>query len=234
MTQRENYGRLKEVIEIPDLIEIQTASYNDFLQLDVPPEQRANKGLQKVFADIFPSRRSGVAGERDDDKVGWLEFDRYEMTPPKMSIVDCLKDGLTYQGGLYTWFRYHSPGNKEIKEEKIFMGDMPFMTDRGSFIINGAERVLVSQLHRSPGVCFESTRHPSGRMLFSYKIIADHGSWLEVHFDINDLMHIYLDRKRRRRKFLISTFLRAFGFESNEELVEAVYRDGTPKRLFHA
>ncbi|MDD4097587.1 MAG: DNA-directed RNA polymerase subunit beta [Lentisphaeria bacterium] len=218
MTQRENYGRLKDVIDIPDLIEIQTKSYDDFLQYRVPPEKRKHQGLQEVLAETFPDR------EGSENSCG-LEYVRYELSEPKTPLVDCLKDGGTYQVGLNVVFRLRSPNNKDVKEEKIYMGDMPLMTERGSFVINGAERVIVSQLHRSPGVCFESMRHASGKVLFSYKIIADHGSWLEVQFDINDLMHIYLDRKRRRRKFLICTFLRAFGFDGNLDILDAVYRD---------
>ncbi|HPY91235.1 MAG TPA: hypothetical protein PLT23_10940, partial [Lentisphaeria bacterium] len=218
MTQRENYGRLKDLIDTPDLIEIQTKSYDDFLQHKEAPEKRKHQGMQEAFVETFPDR------DGSDGRSG-LEFVRYELSEPKTPLVDCLKDGGTYQVGLNVVFRLRSPNNKDVREERIYMGDMPMMTDRGSFVINGAERVIVSQLHRSPGVCFESTRHPSGKILFSYKIIADHGSWLEVHFDINDLMHIYLDRKRRRRKFLICTFLRAFGFDGNLDILDAVYRD---------
>ncbi|HQC51721.1 MAG TPA: DNA-directed RNA polymerase subunit beta [Lentisphaeria bacterium] len=218
MTQRENYGRLKDLIDTPDLIEIQTKSYDDFLQHKEAPEKRKHQGMQEAFVETFPDR------DGSDGRSG-LEFVRYELSEPKTPLVDCLKDGGTYQVGLNVVFRLRSPNNKDVREERIYMGDMPMMTDRGSFVINGAERVIVSQLHRSPGVCFESTRHPSGKILFSYKIIADHGAWLEVHFDINDLMHIYLDRKRRRRKFLICTFLRAFGFDGNLDILDAVYRD---------
>ena len=174
MTQRENYGRLKDLIDIPDLIEIQTKSYNDFLQQHVAPEKRKRQGLQEVFAETFPDRDG-------TETTPGLEFVSYELSEPKTSLVDCLKGGSTYQAGLYVVFRLRSPNNKDVREERIYMGDVPMMTDRGSFVINGAERVIVSQLHRSPGVCFESTRHPSGKILFSYKIIADHGSgWKSI------------------------------------------------------
>lgn len=216
MSERIDCGRLKDVLPIPDLIEIQTKSYEDFLQLNVPPEKREYKGFQEVFRDIFPP-------EQSENGCG-LEFLSYEVEPPKVSIVDCLKDGGTYQASMYANFRLRLPNQKDTKEERVHIGEMPLMTERGSFVINGAERVIVSQLHRSPGVCFEKTKHASGKDLYSYKIIADHGSWLEVQYDNNDYIYIYLDRKRRRRKFLISTFLRAFGFKNDRELLDAVYR----------
>jgi DNA-directed RNA polymerase subunit beta len=215
MFERKDFGELKDGIAIPNLIEIQTKSYADFLQLDVPPEKRLSQGLQEVFSEIFPPR--------EHEASCGLEFVSYQIEPPKVGIVDCLKDGGTYQGALQVCFRLKRPTTREVLEETVSMGDLPLMTESGSFIINGAERVIVSQLHRSPGVCFEENRHASGKYLYSFRIIADHGSWLEVHFDINDFMYIYLDRKRRRRKFLISTFLRAFGFDSNREILDAVY-----------
>ena len=218
MSQRINFGRLHDVIDIPDLIEIQTKSYAEFLQLDVPADKRQNQGLQEVFRDIFPEKEHSTT----ETHCG-LEFVRYEIGEPKVPLVDCLKDGGTYQAALNVVFRLRSANNRETKEEKIYLGDLPLMTERGSFVINGAERVIVSQLHRSPGVCFEATRHASNKTLFSYKIIADHGSWLEVQFDINDFIYIYLDRKRRRRKFLISTFLRAFGFDGYREILNMIY-----------
>ncbi|MBP5157058.1 MAG: hypothetical protein ILP18_04205, partial [Treponema sp.] len=216
MNDRINFGRLKDVLPIPDLIEIQTKSFKDFLQDDVPPEKRECKGFQEVFKEIF-------SPDWNDNSPS-LEFIGYDLEEPKTPLVDCLKDGGTYQAPLYASFRLRVPGQKDTKEERVHIGEMPIMSERGSFVINGAERVIVSQLHRSPGVCFEKTKHASGKDLFSYKIVADHGSWLEVQYDNNGLIWIYLDRKRRRRKFLISTFLRAFGFESDRDLLDAVYR----------
>lgn len=218
MSERRNYGRLdKEVLEIPDLIEIQTKSYSDFLQLDVPPEERKFQGLQEAFMEIFPSQPSA-------EGKACLVFNSYEIGEPKKDLVQCLKEGLTYQAALNVQFTFHPANGKgTVTSEKIYMGDVPLMTDRGSFVINGAERVIVSQLHKSPGVSFERSKHASGKLLSSYKIIADHGAWLEVQFDQNDKILIYLDRKRRRRKFVISTFLRAFGYDNNEEMLDAVY-----------
>ena len=215
--ERINFGQLKDGIDIPDLIEIQTKSYDDFLQLNVAPEERKRQGLQEVLMDAFPDRTGAT------DNQSALEFVSYRVGQPKVGIVDCLKDGGTYQASLYVKFLLRSLNSKDIQEEEIYMGEMPMMTESGSFVINGAERVIVSQLHRSPGVCFEENRHASGKQLYSFKIIADHGSWLEVQFDVNDFMYIYLDRKRRRRKFLISTFLRAFGFKNNREILAAIY-----------
>ncbi len=216
MHERKNYGRLKEIIQIPDLISIQTQSYDAFLQLDTAPEERKNQGLEEVFRDAFPPY------EKSELSCG-LVYRNYSIEQPKIGIVECLKDGGTYQGSLKVTFELKRPNTREVLVETLPMGEIPLMTDRGSFVINGAERVIVSQLHRSPGVCFEETRHASGKNLYSFRIIADHGSWLEVHFDINDYMYIYLDRKRRRRKFLISTFLRAFGFDNNRDILDAVY-----------
>ena len=217
MSQRKNFGCLKnEVLDIPDLIEIQTKSFADFLQKDTPPEERLNQGLQEAFKDIFPA-------QKEPDGKASLEFVKYEIGEPKKGLVECLKDGLTYQAALNVTFRLHTANGKDVKEESIYIGDIPLMTERGSFVINGAERVIVSQLHRSPGVSFERNRHASGKMLCSYKVIADHGSWLEVQFDQSDCIQIYLDRKRRRRKFLVSTFLRAFGYDGNEDILDAVY-----------
>ncbi|MBT3379444.1 MAG: DNA-directed RNA polymerase subunit beta [Lentisphaerae bacterium] len=213
MGQRTNFGKLRDVLEVPDLVGIQLESYTQFLQTEVVPEDRANLGFQEVFNEVFPIESF--------DGQCVLEFVSYEIGEPKASLVTCLKDGGIFAAPLHVTFRLKT--GKEIKEERVYMGDIPIMTYRGSFVINGAERVIVSQLHRSPGICFERSRHASGRMLYSFRIIPDHGSWLEVQFDINDLIFIYLDRRRRRRKFLISTFLRAIGHDTNRELLDSLY-----------
>jgi DNA-directed RNA polymerase subunit beta len=213
MGERVNFGRLQDILEIPDLIGIQVDSYNEFLQTGVAPDQRRNVGFEEVFREVFPIESF--------DQNCVLDYVRYEVGEPKTPLVDCMLDGGTFAAPLHVVFRLKTA--KETKEERVYMGDIPIMTQRGSFVINGAERVIVSQLHRSPGICFESTRHASGRTLYSYRLIPDHGSWMEVQFDINDLIFIYLDRRRRRRKFLVSTFLRAIGMESNHDLLDAVY-----------
>jgi DNA-directed RNA polymerase subunit beta len=215
MSKRKNFGKLTDVLEIPDLIGIQLDSYAEFLQMDVASEKRQNKGLEEVFKEVFPIESF--------DQSCSLDFVNYEIGPPKHTMVECIRTGKSLAAPLYATLRLENVKKNEVKEEAVFLGEMPLMTDRGTFIINGAERVIISQLHRTPGICFERVRHTSGRSLFSCRIIPDRGSWLEIQYDINDLIYIYLDRRRRRRKFLISTFLRAIGYESNRELLDIVY-----------
>jgi DNA-directed RNA polymerase subunit beta len=135
--------------------------------------------------------------------------------------MECIREGVTYSISLLVKLRLKEKDS--IKDEEIYMGEMPMITERGSVIINGAERVVVSQLHRSPGICFEETPHSSGKMLFSFRIIPDRGTWLEVQFDQNDLLYVYLDRRRRRRKFLITTLLRAMGYGSDFDILSLFY-----------
>ena len=223
MAKRINFGKLQEVLPIPDLIGLQIDSYRDFLQKDVPHDQRVNAGLQEVFNEIFPIESY--------DKHMSIEFVSYTLGAPKSDVIDCIKDGKTYSAPLYVDFLVKCNGS-EISE-CVFLGDMPMMTDGGTFVINGAERVIISQLHRSPGICFERTRHTNGKMLYSYRIIPDRGSWMEVQFDTNDNIYIYLDRRRRRRKFLITTFMRAIGYESNKDILGQSYeiKSYTPAQL---
>ncbi len=213
MSERLYFGKLKEAIEPPNLIEVQLDSYREFLQLDVPPSKRKEIGLQAVLREVFPI-------ESYDEKVV-LDFVSYEISEPKMSAVECQREGETYSAPLYVTFQLKD--EKGTKEEKVYMGEIPLMTRQGTFVINGAERVVVSQLHRSPGICFESSVHPNGKILYSFRIIPDRGSWMEVQFDTNDLLYIYLDRRRRRRKFLATTFLRALGHGSDEEILRLFY-----------
>ena len=215
--ERISFGQLKEVMPIPDLIGIQTKSFADFLQKDVAPDKRKKEGLQSVFRDMFPRKSDGSRN------YSGIEFIEYEVVEGDSDLPELLKSGKNYEASIYAKFRMQGNSQKDIRDERILMGKLPLMTPSGSFIINGSERVIVSQLHRSPGICFERTRHASGKELYSYKVIADHGSWIEVQFDPKDKMNIYLDRKRRRRKFLISTFMRAFGYNSDVELLDAIY-----------
>src|SRR5437867_2649726 len=201
-TERINFGRIKEIIVPPNLIELQTNSYREFLQADQPPSRRKNLGLQAVFTEVFPI-------ESYDGKCV-LDFHSYEIGEPKLDWLECLREGLTYGAPLYVTFLLKE--EKGTKEEKVFMGELPLMTPQGTFVINGAERVIVSQLHRSPGLAFEATQHPNGKMLHSFRIIPDRGSWYEAQFDTSDLLYVYLDRKKRRRKFLTTTFFRALTF----------------------
>ena len=197
--ERINFGKIKEVIAPPNLIEIQLDSYKEFLQASIAPSKRRNLGLQAVFTEVFPI-------ESYDGKTV-LDFHSYEIQEPKIDWLECLREGLTYGAPLYVTFLLKE--EKGTKEEKVFMGEIPLMTPQGTFVINGAERVIVSQLHRSPGLAFETTQHPNGKLLHSFRIIPDRGSWYEAQFDTSDLLYVYLDRKKRRRKFLTTTFFRA-------------------------
>ena len=192
MADRVKYGKLSDVLELPDLIEIQSNSYRDFLQMDVSPNRRKLVGLQAVFKEVFPIESY--------DGQCTLDFVKYVIADPKMTAIDCLKEGISYAAPLYVTFRLKD--GKEVREEDVYMGEVPLITEPGTFVINGAERVVVSQLHRSPGICFEESIHANGSMLYSFRIIPDRGSWIEVQFDTSDLLQIYLDRKKRRRKFL--------------------------------
>ncbi len=211
--QRINFGRLEEAVEAPNLIEVQLNSYRDFLQKEVPASRRKNEGLQAVFSEVFPIHSY-------DEKIS-LEFVDYEIGDPKVGPLECQREGQTFAAPLYVTFRLRD--GKEVKQERVYMGELPLMAPQGTFIINGAERVVVSQLHRSPGICFESTHHTNGKELFSYRIIPDRGSWLEVMYDTSDLLYVHLDRRKRRRKFLVTTFLRALGYSSDEDLIKLFY-----------
>jgi len=198
-TERLNFGKIKEITAPPNLIELQTDSYQEFLQAELTPSKRQNIGLQAVFMEVFPI-------ESYDGKCR-LEFKDYEIGDPKINWLNCLREGLTFGAPLYVTFLIKDETG--TKEERVFMGELPLMTPQGTFVINGAERVIVSQLHRSPGLAFEATQHPNGKILHSFRIIPDRGSWYEAQFDTSDLLYVYLDRKKRRRKFLTTTFFRA-------------------------
>src|SRR5262245_43700855 len=203
VTERINFGKIKEIIAPPNLIELQTNSYWEFLQLDVAPSKRKNIGLEAVFTEVFPI-------DSYDGKCV-LDYHSYEIGEPKNDWLECLREGVTFGAPLYVTFVLKEEG-KSAKEEKVFMGELPLMTPQGTFVINGAERVIVSQLHRSPGLAFEATQHPNGKTLHSFRIIPDRGSWYEAQFDTSDLLYVYLDRKKRRRKFLTTTLFRALSF----------------------
>ena len=203
-TERINFGKIKEIVVPPNMIELQTNSYTEFLQADAAPKKRQkHSGLESVFQEVFPI-------ESYDGKCR-LAYDSYEVGAPKLDWLECLREGLTYGAPLYVTFKLVEE-SKSAKEEKVFMGELPLMTPQGTFVINGAERVVVSQLHRSPGIAFEATQHPNGKMLHSFRVIPDRGSWYEAQFDTSDLLYVYLDRKKRRRKFLTTTFFRALSF----------------------
>jgi DNA-directed RNA polymerase subunit beta len=213
IAERINFGKIREVVAPPNLIEIQVNSYYEFLQLDVAPSRRRNLGLQAVFTEVFPI-------ESYDGKIE-LNFHNYEIGEPKLDWLECLREGITFGAPLHVTFLLKD--EKGTKEEKVFMGELPLMTPQGTFVINGAERVIVSQLHRSPGLAFEETIHPNGKRLHSFRIIPDRGSWYEAQFDTSDLLYVYLDRKKRRRKFLTTTFFRALGYGSDLDVLELFY-----------
>jgi len=214
MAERKNFGKLTDALEAPDLIEIQLNSYRDFLQQDVAPSRRKKTGLQSVLSEAFPI-------ESYDGQIA-LDFVSYEIKKPKLGHLESVREGETFSAPLYVTFKLRE--GEDLREDTLFMGEIPLMTQSGSFVINGAERVIVSQLHRSPGICFEKTKHANGSILHSFRVIPDHGSWIEAQFDTSDLIYIYLDRKRRRRKFLASTFLRALGYATDEEILGLYYK----------
>ncbi len=212
-SERINFGKLREVIQPPNLIEIQITSYLEFLQKGIPEKQRKAQGLEAVFREVFPIQSY-------DERLT-LEYVSYTLGDSKISEIDCIRDGVTYSVPLYVKLRLRE--EDFIKDEDIYMGEIPMVTERGSFIINGAERVVVSQLHRSPGIAFEVAPHPNGKLLHSFRIIPDRGTWLETQFDNNDLLYVYLDRRRRRRKFLITTLLRAIGYSADVDILNLFY-----------
>src|ERR1700730_4840895 len=211
--QRKSFNGKKEIIDLPNLIEVQVKSYNQFLQLNKFQDERESIGLQEVFNEIFPIKSY--------DEKTILEFLSYSLGVPKYSPEECIRRGITYNVTLKVKFRLTDETG--IKEEEVYMGTIPVMTDKGTFIINGAERVIVSQLHRSPGISFEQERHSKGATIYSFRIIPYRGSWLEGAFDSNDLIHIYIDRKKRRRKILATTLIRALGYSTNSGIIEEFF-----------
>jgi len=212
--ERKVFGRLQEMnTSMPDLIDIQTQSYRDFLQCDVAPQKRKDIGLQAIFKEIFPV--VSYDGRYKIDFVG------YSLDPEKKPYRQALFDGESYVRPLKATFRLQD--GESVREEDVFLGDMPIMTPDGAFVINGAERVIVSQLHRSPGISSERQVHANGQPLLSVRIIPDRGNWIEVMFDTNDIMWCFMDQRRRRRKFYATTLLRAFGYGSDEQLMQLFY-----------
>lgn len=210
---RVSFRGREEIIDLPNLIEIQVKSFRQFLQEDKLPHERENMGLEEVFREIFPIKSY-------DEKIS-LEYLSYSLGVPKYSPDECIRRGITYNITLKVKFRLTDETG--IKEEEVYMGTIPKMTEPGTFIINGAERVIVSQLHRSPGVSFEQDKHSKGNILYSFRIIPYRGSWLEASFDINDLIYIYVDRKKRRRKVLATSFIRTLGYSSDADIIEEFF-----------
>ncbi|QQS34993.1 MAG: DNA-directed RNA polymerase subunit beta [Ignavibacteriales bacterium] len=212
--QRISFGKIPSVISAPDLLSIQTDSFEDFVQLKTEPDLRENKGLQAVFSSNFPIF---------DNKENYrLDFIEYYVEKPRYSVLECLERGLTFATPLKGKLRLSTkdPETEEFVntvEQEVYLGNLPFMTNKGTFIINGAERVVVSQLHRSPGVAFSQTVHPNGTPIYSARIIPLRGSWVEFATDINYIMYVYIDR---RKKFPATTLLRALNFASDEEILD--------------
>src|SRR5262245_17018018 len=216
---RKSFGRIAEVAPMPNLIEVQKSSYDHFLQMGIVPEQRTSVGLQEVFKSVFPIR--------DFSDRAQLEFVRYELETPKYDVDECQQRGITFAAPLKVTLRLvvwdvdadtGSRSIRDIKEQDVYMGDMPLMTKNGTFIINGTERVIVSQMHRSPGVFFDHDKgktHSSGKYLFAARVIPYRGSWLDFEFDAKDHVYVRIDR---RRKLPATTLLLALDDGATEEL----------------
>ena len=213
INQRVNFASVKNPMPYPDFLDVQLKSFRDFLQLDTPSELRKNDGLYKVFAENFP-----IADTRNNFV---LEFIDYYIDEPRYSIQECLERGLTYSVPLKAKLKLYctDPDHEDFDTvvQDVFLGSIPYMSDNGTFIINGAERVVVSQLHRSPGVFFGSSIHANGTQLYSARIIPFKGSWIEFATDINNVMYAYIDRKK---KLPVTTLLRAIGFETDKDILQ--------------
>jgi len=208
-----SFAKPTKPVEYPHLLEVQVASYEKFLQKDVPPEKRENIGLQAVFNDIFPIS--------DVNENYSLEFVEYRLSEPKYSIEECQDKDMTYSASLKALLRLvikESVGGikqvKDILEKEVFLGELPILTKVGTFIINGAERVIVTQLHRSPGVVFGESIHPNGQKLYSARVIPFRGSWVEFSIDINDIIYVHIDKKK---KFPVTALIRTFRFDPEED-----------------
>src|SRR6202048_833449 len=227
---RKFFGHIKEVAEMPNLIEVQKASYDQFLMVAEPPGGRLDEGLQAVFRSVFPIS--------DFSGTSMLEFVRYEFEPPKYDVDECRQRGMTYAAPLKVTLRLivfdideetGAKSVKDIKEQDVYMGDIPLMTNNGTFIVNGTERVIVSQMHRSPGVFFDHDKgktHSSGKLLFAARIIPYRGSWLDIEFDAKDIVYARIDR---RRKIPVTSLLYALGLDG-EEVLNTFYRKVGYKR----
>ncbi|MBU1862374.1 MAG: DNA-directed RNA polymerase subunit beta [Candidatus Omnitrophica bacterium] len=210
MNKRKSFSKIAECMDVPNLVEIQTDSYAHFLQLDKLNRKRKKIGLEAAFQDCFPIESFDASCR--------LEYIGYELGKPKYPITECHKRGMTYAAPFKVQLRLVKQG--EQKEQEVYMGELPLMTPTGTFVINGAERVVVSQLHRSPGISLEQSVHATGKKIFSVRIIPYRGAWLEFESDINDVLYAYIDR---RRKILATTLLRALGYSTNYDIINALY-----------
>src|ERR1700748_2350300 len=220
---RKFFGHMAEVAEMPNLIEVQKTSYDQFLQVDKPAEGRIDMGLETVFKSVFPIS--------DFSETSLLEYVDYHFEEPKYDVEECQQRSMTYAAPLKVTLRLivfdvdpetGAKSVKDIKEQDVYMGDVPFMTENGTFIINGTERVIVSQMHRSPGVFFDHDKgktHSSGKLLFAARVIPYRGSWLDFEYDAKDIIHVRIDR---RRKLPATTLLYALGL-TQEEILSYFY-----------
>src|SRR3979490_2631446 len=227
---RKFFGKIQEVAEMPNLIEVQKASYDQFLLVQEPQGGRQDEGLQAVFRSVFPIS--------DFSNKAMLEFVKYEFEGPKYDVDECRQRGMTFAAPLKVTLRLlvfdvdeetGARSVKDIKEQDVYMGDMPLMTSNGTFIVNGTERVIVSQMHRSPGVFFDHDKgktHSSGKLLFAARVIPYRGSWLDIEFDAKDIVFARIDR---RRKIPVTSLLYALGLDS-EEILSTFYKHVTYKR----
>ena len=209
---RVNFGKIKLPSSYPDLLEIQLKGFQEFFQLETTPENRGHEGLFRVFQENFPIT--------DARNIFVLEFLDYFIDPPRYDIAECMQRGLTYSVPLKAKLRLSCNDEEHVDFQTIvqdvFLGNIPYMTPKGNFVINGAERVIVSQLHRSPGVFFSLSFHPNGSKLYSARVIPFKGAWMEFATDINNVMYTYIDRKK---KFPVTTLLRSIGFDSDKDIL---------------
>lgn len=212
VTNRISFGKTKHLAETPDLLDIQLESFREFFQLETTPDKRNNEGLFRVFKENFPIT--------DTRNIFMLEFLDYFVDPPRYSIEECMERGLTYAVPLKAKLRLSCNDEEHVDFQTIvqdvFLGNIPYMTPRGTFVVNGAERVIVSQLHRSPGVFFGQSTHPNGTKIYSARVIPFKGAWMEFATDINNVMYAYIDRKK---KFPVTTLLRSIGFETDKDIL---------------
>lgn len=212
-SDRINFSSIKSVLDYPDFLDVQIKSFKDFFQLETPADKRTQDGLFKVFSENFP-----ISDSRENFV---LEFIDYLVDPPKYDVAECIDRGLTYSVPLKAKLRLtcNDDDNEDFEtiEQEVFLGNIPYMTEKGSFVVNGAERVIVSQLHRSPGVFFAQSKHTNGTTLYSARIIPFKGSWIEFATDVNSVMYAYIDRKK---KFPVTTLLRAIGYGTDKDILD--------------
>src|SRR6187200_357350 len=212
-TERLNFASTKNIPDYPDFLDVQVKSFKDFFQLETKSDERGDEGLYNVFNENFPIT--------DTRNIFVLEFLDYFVDPPPYTIDECIERGLTYAVPLKAKLRLSCNDEEHVDFQTIvqdvFLGNIPYMTPRGTFVINGAERVVVSQLHRSPGVFFGQSIHPNGTKIYSARVIPFKGAWMEFATDINNVMYAYIDRKK---KFPVTTLLRSIGYETDKDILE--------------